>query len=71
MRAAHAADPEAATAGVDVVTGGVGDMRQVRRQGPVQQRGLSALGLIKSCFERAAAWPGSRRAGRQLATWLV
>jgi hypothetical protein len=27
MRAAHAADPEAATAGVDVVIGGVGDMR--------------------------------------------
>lgn len=29
MRAAHAANPEAATAGVDVTIGGVGDMRQV------------------------------------------
>lgn len=30
MRAAHAADPAGSTAGVDVVTGGVGDMQQVR-----------------------------------------
>lgn len=30
LRAAHAADPDSARAGVDVVTGGVGDMQQVR-----------------------------------------
>ena len=32
MRAAHAADPDGATAGVDVTTSGLGDMRQVGRR---------------------------------------
>jgi hypothetical protein len=33
MRAAHAADPDTTAAGVDVVTGSVGDMQQVRLEG--------------------------------------
>ena len=53
MRAGHAADPAGTTAGVDVLTGAVGDMKQVRGR-----RGEGAAGGGGAGAGRRAAWRG-------------
>lgn len=63
MRAAHAADPEATSAGVDVTTDGVGDMQQVGRSasGQVLVAGKRSASRLLRAFLHASCPPAHAR----------
>ena len=54
MRASHAADPDTSAAGVDVVTGGVGDMHT---------QGIYEAFKVKNAALLRCAWGGGRQGG--------